>query len=147
MKVTVDNLKNYITDNFPELQNYKFNLLINLTPLILILYLYYTGDINLYTKFFKITSILLLIRMLLNNITEITEIKENEKYSQINVSLVVFIICILLLLTKGDVNYYSSIVIISIYIIFQSLNTLTTDNILTTILVLYIYNLLNENQT
>jgi hypothetical protein len=137
----VDNLKNYINDNFPELQNY--NIIINLLPLVLIVYLYYTSDITLYTKFFKLTAIILFIRLILNNITEISDITINEKYSQINVSLVIFIICILLLLGKDELNNYSSLAIISIYIILQSLNTFTTDNILTSILVLFIYQFFN----
>lgn len=139
---SIDNVKKYINDNFPELQNYK--LLVNLIPLVLIVYLYYIGDINLYTKFFKITAIILFIRLILNNTTEI--IINNEKYSQLNVSLIVFIICILLLLNKGDINKYSSIAIISIYLILQSLNTLTTDNILTSILVLVLFEQLNSDK-
>jgi len=141
MSKSNDHLKNYINDNFPELQNYI--LFINLLPLLLIIYLYYTNDVNLYIKFFKITAIILFIRLILNNITEIKF--NNEKYSQINVSLIVFIICILLLLNKGELNNYSSSLIIIIYIILQSLNTLTTDNILTTILVLFIYNEIYKN--
>lgn len=136
----IDNVREYINNNFPELQKYK--LFINLIPLALIIYLYYIGDVNLYIKFFKIASIILFIRLILNNTTEI--IINNEKYSQLNVSLIIFIICILLLLNKGDLNKYSSIAIISIYLILQSLNTLTTDNILTSILVLFLYNIYEQ---
>jgi hypothetical protein len=132
----VDNFQEYISNNIKDID--KYNLTADVIILGLIIYTYYIGDVELYTKLIKYGVIFLLIRYIVNLITNF---KIDEKnHFQLNSHVAIFA---LLILTNKilDLNSYTTGILIVSYTLFASAIKYgyTIDNFLT---LLVIYNLL-----
>ena len=141
-----DKFQNYIKENFPGLKKYVF-----INELIfygIFVYYYYFGPIDDSVQNFLIVKYIILIvglRYLFNNLTNLTEEDNKITYFQINSKLAIFIV-IILFLSKSELNINSNstlLIILGYTLLTSSINTDTTtvNNILTTVLVLYIYSL------
>lgn len=146
-----DKFQNYIHENFPELK--KYSILNEILFYSIFGYYYYFGPIQDSIQNFLIVKYIisiLVLRYVFNNLTNLTDLNKDEKktsYFQLNSKLAIFIIMILFLSkTENTVNLNSNItlaIIIAYTLLTTTINmdTTTVDNIMTTVLVLYIFSL------
>lgn len=140
-----DNFRTWIYNIFPEIKRNEINFLSNMTLYLLIFYIYYVGNADLYMLCIKYFAIITVFKFFINNFQKITKIKksgEKTKYSQINSSLAIFVLLILILHKKNFLNTFNSIGIILAYTILSSLKyNFTNDNIFTILFVYFIFSL------
>lgn len=151
--VVNDKFQHYVNENFPEIK--KYSLLNELMFYGIFVYYYYFGPIQDSVQNFLIAKYIILVfvlRYIFNNITSLTDKNKEEKknmYSQFNSKLAIFIIMIFFLSKTSDtLNSNTTLAIIFGYTLLTSVissETTTVDNILTVVVMLYVFslNLLN----
>lgn len=144
-----DKFQNYVNENFPEMK--KYSLLNELMFYGIFIYYYYFGPIQDSVQNFLIAKYIILVfglRYIFNSITNLTDKNKEEKknmYSQFNSKLAIFIIMIFFLSkTTETLNSNTTLAIIFGYTLLTSAisnDTTTVDNILTVVLILYVFSL------
>lgn len=144
-----DKFQNYVNEYFPEIK--KYSLLNELMFYGIFIYYYYFGPIQDSVQNFLIAKYIILVfalRYIFNSITNLTNNKKEEKknmYSQFNSKLAIFIIMIFFLSKTSDtLNSNTTLAIIFGYTLLTSAisnETTTVDNILTVVLILYVFSL------
>lgn len=153
MKITIeDKFQQYIKTHFPDLNKYSF--LNELLFYGIFIYYYYFGPINDTDQTFIIVKYIIsifIIRYILNLITSVKIHADNSddldnkyiNYFQFNSKLAIVVI-MLLFLSKVESNY-TILLIIGYTLFISAINsgtgTSTVDNILTLIVIMYLYSL------
>ena len=131
-----DQFQNYISN---QVNSSSIKISIDIVIGFLMLYTYYTGNIELYTKIFKYSLVFFMSRYFLSLITNY-KTDENKTYFQLNGYVGLFTI---LILTNSHFDfsvYTTGLLLISFTIFSSAIKTgYTSDNFLT---LLVIYNIL-----
>ena len=146
MNITIeDKFQTYIKSHFPLLDKYSF--LNELLFYGIFVYYYYFGPINDSDQNFLIMKYIIAIfvlRYAFNSLTNIKIEKDNKEinYYQLNSKLAIFIVLILFLSKVENMANYTLFLIIGYTLFSSAINSgYTVDNILTMLIVMYIYTL------